>query len=688
MKFSYNWLKEFAKFKESPQKLAELLTLHSFEVEGAEKIGNDWVLDVAVLPNRVADVSGHAGMAREISAVLGKNPKSEIRNLKQIINSKNSNLKIFEIKIENTDDCRRYVGIVMDGVKVKESPEWMRERLELCGLQSINNLVDAANYVMLETGQPLHVFDYKTLNSKLKNLKTIFVRRAKKGETITTLDNQRLELSPEILVIADLEKPLAIAGIKGGKDSGVSDKTNSIIIEAANFNPARIRRGSKMLGLKTDASFRFEHDLDPNLAEDAAWRLAELIREVAGGEVKEISDMYPMKTVPQKIILKPEYVDDVIGDAISPRLIEGYLVRLGMEIEKKNSEWLVAVPTLRRDITSPEDLIEEVARLHGYNSIKARSPETLLHPALANDEHIWEEKIRDFFKGAGFVEAYSYAFTGEKEIRDFGDSYEGYVELENPISPDAQYLVKHSLFKYARMLEQNLRHSADVRLFAVTKDFAWKGKGVEERRELIAVLAKRGKEGKDEFFEMKGVCDNLLRSLGITDYRYGDTTNYKLQTINFGFYHPHRFAEIKIGDESIGEIGELHPAIAERIKLKARAVLLHLDFEKLWRPAEHEREFQQISKFPAVTRDIALIAPRNEKIETMQNVIETAGGELLADVDLFDYFEDFDKKTGKTSVAFHLVFQSDERTLKDEEVEKLMQNIEKSLREKQWIVRK
>ncbi|MDO8600319.1 MAG: phenylalanine--tRNA ligase beta subunit-related protein, partial [bacterium] len=455
----------------------------------------------------------------------------------------------------------------------------------------------------------------------------------------------------------------------------------------ANFNPAVVRRGSKGLNLKTDASFRFEHDLDPNLAGHAASRLAELIHEVAGGDVKELVDIYPVKTIPQKIVLNPEYADNLIGEAVAPRSMEGYLARLGMKLEKKNHEWLVEVPTLRRDIVLPEDVIEEIARLHGYNRIKAKAPEALLRPAPVNDEHAWEEKICDFFKGVGFTEAYSYVFTGEKEIRDFGDAHVGYVELENPTSPETQYLVKHSLFKYARMLEQNLRHADEARLFVVTKDFSWKGKGIEERKELIAAYAKKGKEGKDEFFEMKGVADNLFSALGITDYRYSNTTNYKLQTTNSGFYHPYRIAEIKIGDETIGEVGELHLTIAECIKLKSRGIFLHLNFEKLWRAADAEHEFHPVSKFPAVTRDIALMVPRNEKIEAIQNVIELSGGDLLIDVDLFDYFEDFDKKGSRMSVAFHLVFQSPERTLTDGEIDAIFENIIKALKEKQWIVR-
>ncbi|MBU6414834.1 phenylalanine--tRNA ligase subunit beta [Patescibacteria group bacterium] len=671
-----------AKFKESPKNLAELLTMHAFEVESVAKAGNDFCLDIAVQKsNRAADCAGHIGVAQEIIAI--KNLKVKIQNAKSQIKIKNGDKKLLTVTIENKDDCRRYIGVVMNGVVVKESPQWLRERLETCGMQSINNLVDAANYVMLETGQPLHIFDYDALEGR-----RIAVRRARKNEFLKTLDNQKLELSPDALVIADAKNPIALAGIKGGFDSGVSKKTKTIVLEAANFDPALIRSASRLFNLKTDASFRFEHNLDPNLAEVASMRLVELVRQVAGGEVIGMTDIYPQKILPQKIFLSRAYAENLIGCELPARRIEDLLKRLGFIVtQKKKDGWIAEVPTIRRDVSSTEDIIEEIARLYGYKHIAMRAPETLLFPAEPNDELLWEDKVRDFFKGAGFSEAYTYIFTGEKEIRDFEDAASGYVELENPTSPETRYLVKHSIFKYARALAENLRHTDEARLFAVTKDFEWRMNKIEERKELIAAFGKKGKSASDIFLELKGVAENLLSALGVSDFWFDDAPNSRFQIQDSRFYHPYRRAEIKIGDDAIGIIGEIHPAIAQTIKLKSRAVFLHIDFGKLWHKAESEHEYRPISKYPAAVRDIALLVPRGEKIEKIQNVIETSGGDLLQDVDLFDYFEEFDKEKEKMSVAFHLRFQSNERTLLEKEVDVLMKKITEAVKEKQWAVR-
>lgn len=678
MKFSYNWLKELAQFKESPQKLADLLTLYAFEVESVAKTGKDYVLDIAVQKsNRAADASGHIGLAREIFAVL--NSRFQIPDSKKLVEKKFGK-KLLDVKIENADDCRRYIGVVMHGVAVKESPQRIRERLLACGLNPINNLVDAANYVMLETGQPVHVFDFDALAGK-----QIVVRRAKKNESLKTLDGDMLKLSPDILVIADGKQPVAIAGMKGGFDSGVSTRTKTIVLEAANFDPALVRRASRLLNLKTDASFRFEHNVDPNLAETAAQRFVELVAQCAGGTVSGVTDIYPKKNVPQKIFLSHAYVKNLIGEELASRRIEEILKRLGFVMAQKRKDgWVVAVPTVRRDILSPEDVIEEIARLYGYEHILPRSPEALLFPAYPNDELLWEDAIRDFFKGAGLSEAYTYIFTGEKEIGDCEDTPSGYLELENPTSPETRYLVKHSLFKYARLLEQNLRHADDVRLFAITKDFEWRIHKIEERKELIVAFARKKKDDTP-FFELKGIVENLFQSLGITDYEF--ISGFAAHGAQRLYYHPYRWIEIKIGDDAIGIMGELHPAIAENIKLKSKAAFLHLNFEKLWRAAESEHEYRPISKYPAVVRDIALLVPHGEKIEKIQNVIEASGGDLLQDVDLFDYFEGFDRIKERMSVAFHLVFQSDERTLTEKEIDAVMKKINEAVKEKQWAVR-
>ena len=381
MRFSYNWLKELVHFKDSPTELAEFLTLRAFEVESAIKVDGDWALDVKILPNRVADSSGHIGLAREIASL--RDIKLEVPNLKLTESKTKTVESALTVRNDSHADCGRYIARIIKGVKTAKSPEWLKNRLEVCGIQSINNLVDAANFIMLETGQPLHVFDYDKLNGK-----KIVIRRAKKSESLKTLDEKTYTLTPEILIIADAQNPVAIAGIKGGKDSGVTSATKTVVIEAAHFNPARIRAGAQHLNLKTDASYRFEHALDPNVAEIAIDRLASLITRLAGAEILAGRiDAYPQKVVPKHLPLRVEYGNRLLGVQFAPLMYEVALKRLGFSYQKRSAGvYHVEVPTYRRDIEIEEDLIEEVIRIWGYDKVKAEKPLATLGTGRQNDE--------------------------------------------------------------------------------------------------------------------------------------------------------------------------------------------------------------------------------------------------------------------------------------------------------------
>ncbi|KKS38200.1 MAG: phenylalanine--tRNA ligase subunit beta [Candidatus Sungbacteria bacterium RIFCSPLOWO2_12_FULL_41_11] len=716
MKFSYNWLKEFVSFKESPEKLAELLTLKSFEVESVEKAGGDWLLNIALLPNRIPDASGHMGLAREISAVTGAKLKNDAFGVKKY--STGLIRQFLDVKVENSQDCPRYMALMIDGVKVKESPAWLKQRMELCGLQPINNLVDAANYTMLETGQPLHVFDYSKLDNKEgqkyenpnhksqipnksqtqnpKN-KKIVVRKAKKGEKLLCLDDKEYELNPETLVIADSEKPVAIAGIKGGKESGINSETRTIVLEAANFNPILIRSGSKSLNLKTDASYRFEHGLDPNLTDFAIRRLADLILRLSGENAKGIIDVYPQKTLPLKLLFHLEYADRLIGIQIPPQFYKNALLSLGINLEEKNkTDFIVEIPTMRRDLIIEEDVIEEAARLYGYEKMPAILPGIPLFPPEENAELFWENKIKNNLLGFGFNESFIYEFTGDKELAGFEEPAKDYLELENPTSPETKYLTARPLIKYIQQVSENLKNFDSTRVFGVAKAFIkdpvsrWRPglNGGCERKQLILTIAQKGSKGEEEFYELKGVIDDTLESLGIAEYWYKDE-NCQFPISNFQLFHPYRKTEIYIGNQAIGILGEIHPVVAKNIKSKARIVAAEIDFSSLWQLAEKEAEYKPISKYPAIIRDIAIIVPFNIKTESILNVIENTGGEFLTDIDLFDYFYDEKMKNkSQKSLAFHLRFESKEKTLKDEEIDEIMRKIIDDVDKKGWIVRK
>ncbi|MEK7103781.1 MAG: phenylalanine--tRNA ligase subunit beta, partial [Patescibacteria group bacterium] len=430
MKFSYNWLKEYIDGKLPDAKtLGEILMFHSFELESVEKIGKDWVLDIDVLPNRAHDCLSHIGIAREIVAILGLKLKMPLASQKE-----DKNLKIRDLlraEVEEIDDCPRYGAIYLKDIQVKDSPVWLKERLKSLGLQSINNIVDAINYIMLETGQPLHAFDADKLG------KQIFIRRAGKGEDIKTLDKDKkaLALDENMLVIADLRKPVAIAGIKGGEETGIDKNTKNIVVEAANFNPILIRKTSQKLKLKTDASWRFENGIDPNLIDFSLNRVAYFLQKVAGGKLacgKE--DIYPKKILPKKIKLETEYAGRLLGFEISKSQCVKILNSLGFVCNDAGPKHiLVECPTRRIDVVLQEDLVEEIGRIVGYQSIQSVFPKVAIALPKRNDEFFWQDNAKKVMKELGFCESYNYSFIGEKEREGFNWPLKNLFEIENPI---------------------------------------------------------------------------------------------------------------------------------------------------------------------------------------------------------------------------------------------------------------
>ncbi|MBI4137667.1 MAG: phenylalanine--tRNA ligase subunit beta [Candidatus Sungbacteria bacterium] len=696
MKYSYNWLKELVTFKDSPQELAEFLTLRAFEVESVEKRGDDWVLDVKITPNRVADCSGHWGLAREVAFLKKlRTPNSELRT-QPAEDKKKKAAGFVRIKIEDSDDCPRYTARMMAGVAVKPSPQWLRERLEICGIQSINNVVDAANYVMLEIGQPLHVFDLKKLTTHNSQLTTIFVRRAKKGERILALDDKTYTLTPDVLVIADEKGPIAIAGIKGGKASGVSESTTALVLEAANFDPVMIRRGSRLLGLKTDASYRFEHGIAPNQTVLAIDRLALLICEISGGTIlKGVADAYPDKSAVPKILFRVAYANQTIGKELSVKFYQGIFAAIGCGISAKKSGELIVDPPLERlDLRIEEDLVEEAARSLGYDRIPAILPHVSLAPAQKGEELFWEERVRTSLASAGYTEYQPYLFTGKRELTEFFVTEPDRIELENPTGPETQYLLPRLAIKYASAAAEILREHEEVLLFGIGKEFRApeskkKELEIREEKRLVLAHAKKSSEKGELFYGIKGVVDRMLEGLGVSDHWYDDAIELDSEHEERKMFHPYQRAEIKIGDDRIGMIGMLHPAIEENIKSRGKVAIAEFDLSRLAKAANAEAEFRTIGKYPAIVRDIAVMVPERTKTEEITNVIEEHGAPLLIDGDLFDYFQDEELTArGTKSLAFHLVFQSPERTLKDEEVNATMQKIVVALEKEGWVVRK
>jgi len=678
MVFSYNWLKDYVKNLPKPAKLAGLLNLYAFEVEEVKNPpaggSKDWILDIDVLPNRAPDCFSHIGIAREIAAITGLTlqiPTAEIKENKDI-----KTKDFVSVEVKNKQACPRYTARVINNVKVGPSPKWLKDRLKVCGLRPINNVVDIANYVMLETGQPLHVFDGEKLEGK-----KIIVRFAQKNEKIVTLDEEKYDLDENILVIADAKRPIAIAGIKGGKLPEIDNKTKTIILESANFDSRIIRKGSQRLKLKTDASWRFEHGIDPNLTESAINRAAFLIQKLAKGKVaKGLVDVYPQKVLSRRIKLDLNYLERLLGTKIPAWRIKDILKRLGLKLKVSQSQSMtVEIPTFRLDLSIPEDLIEEIGRIAGLWKIKAVFPSVSLIPPKKNFNIFWEEVTRNILKGAGFTEVYNYSFINENDRRVFGGKE--LIEVENPLSVEQKYLRPSLIPNLLKNIQKNQRYFNDIKIFELGKIFR-KLKKVEEKRELTGVIV------GDEFYQLKGVVDLLLHGLGISDIYY-DEYQATPEESKLAIWYPQKCAEIKVGQEEIGFLGEIAQKIIDGFKIEKKVVVFDIDFEKLQRLSSEETIYQPISRYPAAVRDLAVLVPLGTKVETVLNKIEAIGGKLIRDIDLFDIYEGEELPQGKKNLAFHIIYQAKDKTLSSREVDEMQKKIIKTLEKNpEWQVRK
>ncbi len=651
MKFSYNWLQSyFDKPLPKPDELAKLLTRHSFEIEevttrhpmSCNNTTSDVVLDLDILPNRAPDCSSHMGIAKECSVISGCEIKEIEIDFKASDDLKTSDE--LSLDIQEPELCPRYTALLIKNVKVGPSPDWLKERLEVIGQKSINNIVDIGNYVMLETGQPLHAFDLDKLEGK-----KIVVRLAENGEKITTLDNQNPVLDETVLVIADGRlaplggDPLAIAGIKGGKKAEITEETKDIIIEAAIFDSVNIRRTSKKIGIKTDASYRFEHGVSMFLPEMAIKRVAKLVQDIAGGEVaKESAEVLNKKPSLTSVSFTQNDFEKLIGIKISEDEINKILNNLGFSVEKSDDKFIVSPSKWRLDINIKEDLIEEIVRIYGFENIKSEMPGEVMISKKRNEEYFISNLAKGFLADMGFTEVYNYSFQKT-----------GKIELKNPIASDKKYL-RINLKQGLRLnVAENLKNFDELKLFEVGKVF---DNNFGERMYIAFIVAGKKKNEEEISKEIKGSVKDFLNKLGIIEI---DKFN---ECINGNIFECDLNRIIELAGENL-ELPKIQNYKAENI------------------------EYKPFSKFPAIIRDVSLFVPTGTKVIEVMDIIESTGGELLIDTDLFDEY--LPPGGENKSLAFRLIFQSFEKTLTDDEVNELRDKIISSLEEnKLWEVRR
>ncbi len=531
---------------------------------------------------------------------------------------------------------------------------------------------------MLETGQPLHAFDF----DKIKGRK-IIVRKAKKGEEITTFDEKSYCLDQDILIIADAKKPIAIAGIKGGKETGIDKNTKTVVLESANFNQGIIRKGSRKLNLKTDAATRFEQGIDPNLTEFAINRACYLIQKISKGKIAHgLADIYPKKALPKRIRLDLDYVERLLGIKIPEREIKSILEKLRFKLKTQNLKLLdVEIPTFRLDISLQEDLIEEIARIYGYEKIKPVFPIVSLIPFKRNLEIFWEGRAKDILEQARFSEVYNYSFISKGDAKNFGGKINKLIEIENPSSIEHRYLRPSLIPNLLKNIEKNFRQFQKIKIFELGKIFQ---APKLEKRTLSGVMT------GDAFYQVKGVIDLLLSKLGISNIQYCEHRTVE-RGLKSCWWQPPKCAEIKINGEQIGFLGEVSFRVLSDLKIELKTIVFDIDFEKLVRFCSEEKTYQPISRYPSAIRDIAVLVPKRIKVNEVLNKINAVKGQrgLIKDVDLFDVYEGRNIPNNKKNFAFHIIYQAENKTLSSKEIDDAHQKIVKALEERKgWEVRK
>jgi phenylalanyl-tRNA synthetase beta chain len=657
MKISIEWLKEYIEISESPEKLKEDLSMIGLLVEGVSDVKGDAVLEIEVTSNR-PDCLSHIGIAREISALyhrpLRLPPVKENLSIPQEILP-------YQIEIHDRDLCPRYIALVMNGIKVSSSPQWMQRRLEAAGMRPLNNIVDITNYVLLEMGHPLHAFDFDVLRQG-----KIVVARAKQGEVMRTLDGTDRTLDSEMLLINDGVGPVAIAGVMGGLNSEISISTKCVLLESAYFQPASIRRTSKKLGLSTEASYRFERGADWDNTVTSIARVCQLIEQLAGGCIAgSIKDVYPDRKEPVRILLNRRNVNRLLGVDLKAGFIEETLKRLDFKLESKGLDiWEVVCPTYRSDMELEADLIEELARFYGYQNILATVPPSKT-VGIHSPVHAIENAVRDFMAGQGYSEAVNLSFASESDHTEFSPLFDGRIAVKNPLTEDTQFMRTTLAPGLVRSAKRNFNYGQRrVCMFEIGKVYRPGPDGIPIEQNNLGILATGdfteqnwiSSQGEYRFYHLKGMLSALFRGIRTDSLRFEPVDG-------MSWLNPADATTVKIGNETIGVSGSLSPALEEKYKLKQHVFLAELDFECLSRYAFSPMHYEPLPKYPSVERDISILVDRDLAYGMIHAGIRGLGIAELVELDLVDVYEGEKIPDGKVSLSLRLKFLDRQKTL-------------------------
>jgi phenylalanyl-tRNA synthetase beta chain len=685
MKVQVDWLKEYTEIDVPTDELGHVLTMAGLEIESHETVElpdgeKSEVLELNVTPNRGYCLS-HIGVAREVSALLNKSLK--LPDPLKALESLWGVVKVEErVSVENMEPklCPRYCALVIENVKVGPSPKWLKDRLTAIGLRPINNIVDITNFVMMEYGQPLHAFDRDLLAGN-----KIIIRRAKKGEPFASLDGTELKLEPDALVIADGEKPVALAGIMGGTNCQVSEITCHVVLESACFDPTTVRKGSKKYGLRSDSSYRFERGVDWNGVVSAQARAALMIKELAGGEIcLGRVDIYPQEQKPIFVSLRMSRLNQLLGASFNSEQVQDILFRLGMEVPNQSENMEVKIPSFRPDLLREVDLIEEIARIDGFDKVDTVYPVAGVRPVRISAKQNIIKKVREVFCCAGFAETVHYSFiecvVAEEFKTAFASERNRVIALKNPLSSEYDTMRTSLLPGLLKTAGLNLsKGQKPLKLFEVGSVYFSDSNGARTEKAVLSAIVLgpyeltpwKPRGGDYDFYDLKGTLEMLITHLHLKLEIFPDSRPFLL---------PDKSVRVQISDKELGFLGQMAPEQNLVGELGQNVYALELDLGALEKSASSSLQFKPIPKFPETYRDISILVDRSVTSQKAADVILKTGSPLIQKVELYDHFEGKKIQADKKSLTFALSFQSAERTLSDDEVNPLFEKIVQTLK--------
>jgi len=674
MKISYEWLKEYLDLNVSPEELAECLNRIGLMVESFEKSGGDTVYEIETYANR-PDTLGHLGVARELATLLDLPLKAKKWTFPEL---EQKTADLVDIQVLDPQLCPRYCGLVVKGVRLGPSPDWLRKKLEAVGLRPINNVVDVSNYVCFALGQPIHTFDLHKLAGQ-----RIIVRRARKGEIITTLDGQKVELNPQMLVIADESRPVAIAGVIGGEDSGITESTTDIFIESANFDPVSVRITAKLLGLSTDASYRFERGADINAAPEGARMAAALLSQFGGRTSKEMLDVYPLQKKTRSVTLRLKRITELLGTEIPADFVTNTLSRLGLKLkEERNNVWSVEIPSFRIDLEREADLVEEIARFYGYDRIPSEVTPVKsfdLPPVERKRDRIW--KAKEILFHHGFDEVINFSFADPEKEKLWQTSCQP-IALKNPISARFSILRTSLLPGLVETASWNFNREAQgVHVFEVGNVYFWEEEGEKHREELrLGILTSGVREAQTwmspgretDFFVLKGAVEALIHYLGYDHLSF--------EQVDHAFFEPEHGLKIMLKNEPVGFLGLIRSEISRTYELEQPVYGAEVNLQMILQKPARTFTFKPVPRFPGVSRDLSFLVDGNITYQEVYQQLQKLNVPYLEGFEIYDRFKGKSIPADKISFSVRFYFRHLSRTLQTEEIDRAMLDITSQLK--------